>query len=45
MLEQIINKNDLPNTSKASRCLTEYVKEKEKDWNDMLATIRCNRCG
>ena len=45
MLEQIVDKYDLPNQSKALRCLLDYVEEKESDWDDMFATIRCNRCG
>ena len=45
MLEQIINKYDLPDKSKALRCLLDYAEEKESDWDDMFATIRCNRCG
>ena len=45
MLEQIVDKYDLPDTSKALRCLMDYVEEKEDDWDDMFATIRCNRCG
>jgi hypothetical protein len=23
----------------------DYVEEKESEWDDMFATIRCNRCG
>ena len=45
MLEQIIDKYDLPDKSKALRCLMDYVEEKESDWDDMFATVRCNRCG
>ena len=45
MLEEIIDKYDLPDKSKALRCLLDYVEEKEADWDDMFATIRCNRCG
>ena len=45
MLEQITDKYDLPDKSKALRCLLDYVEEKESDWDDMFATIRCNRCG
>ena len=44
MLEQIVDKYDLPNQSKALRCLLDYVEENESDWDDMFATIRCNRC-
>jgi len=45
MLEQIIDKYDLPDKSKALRCLLDYAEEKESDWDDMFATVRCNRCG
>ena len=45
MLDQITDKYDLPDKSKALRCLMDYVEEKESDWDDMFATIRCNRCG
>ena len=45
MLEQIIDKYDLPDKSKALRCLLDYVEEKETDWDDMFASIRCNKCG
>ena len=45
MLEQIAEKYDLPDQSKVLRCLLDYVEEKESDWDDMFATIRCNRCG
>ena len=45
ILEQITDKYDLPDKSKALRCLLDYVEEKETDWDDMFATVRCNRCG
>ena len=45
MLDQIADKYDLPDKSKALRCLLDYVEEKESDWDDMFATVRCNRCG
>ena len=45
MLEQITDKYDLPDKSKALRCLLDYVEEKESDWDDIFATVRCNRCG
>ena len=44
MLDQIVDKYDLPDKSKAIRCLMDYVEEKETDWDDMFATVRCNRC-
>ena len=45
MLEQIVDKYDLTDKSKVLRCLMDYVEEKEDDWDDMFATVRCNRCG
>ena len=45
LLDQIVDKYDLPDKSKALRCLLDYVEEKESDWDDMFATVRCNRCG
>ena len=45
MLNQIVDKYDLPDKSKALRCLMDYVEERESDWDDMFATVRCNRCG
>ena len=45
MLDQITDKYDLPDKSKALRCLLDYVEEKVSDWDDMFATVRCNRCG
>ena len=44
MLDQIVDKYDLPDKSKALRCLMDYVEENESDWDDMFATVRCNRC-
>ena len=45
MLDNIIDKYNLPDKSKALRCLLDYVEEKENDWDDMFATVRCNNCG
>ena len=45
MLDNIIDKYNLPDKSKALRCLLDYVEEKENDWDDMFATVRCNKCG
>ena len=39
MLEQIIDKYDLPDKSKALRCLLDYVEEKETDWDLSLIHI------
>lgn len=45
MLDQITDKYDLPDKSKTLRCLLDYLEEKESDWDDIFATVRCNRCG
>ena len=45
MLDQIVDKYDLQDKSKALRCLMDYVEENETEWDEMFATIRCNRCG
>tara|TARA_B100000965_G_scaffold6200_1_gene4832 strand:+ start:137 stop:328 length:192 start_codon:yes stop_codon:yes gene_type:complete len=45
LLEQIVDKYDLPSKSKALRCLLDYVEEKESEWDEIFVTIRCNRCG
>ena len=39
LLEQIADKYDLPDKSKALRCLLDYLEEKESDWDDMFATV------
>ena len=44
MLEKIVEDYKLPDKSKAIRVLLDYVQEKETDWDDMFATVRCNRC-
>ena len=44
MLNKIVEDYKLPDKSKAIRVLLDYVEEKETDWDDMFATIRCNRC-
>ena len=45
LLDQIVEKYDLPDKSKALRCLLDYVEEKDTEWDEMFATVRCNRCG
>ena len=45
MLDQIVDKYDLPDKSKALRCILDYVEENESNWDDMFTTVRCNRCG
>ena len=44
LLDQIVEKYDLPDKSKALRCLFDYVEEKDSEWDEMFATVRCNRC-
>ena len=44
MLEQIIETYNLPDKSKAIRCLLDYVEENDGNWDDMFRTIRCNHC-
>ena len=38
MLEQIVDKYDLPNQSKALRCLLDYVEENESDWDANISS-------
>ncbi len=45
MLEEITNKYALPDKSKTLRCLLDYVEENENEWDEIFATVRCNRCG
>tara|TARA_Y100000741_G_scaffold321415_1_gene270565 strand:+ start:96 stop:284 length:189 start_codon:yes stop_codon:yes gene_type:complete len=44
MLNKIVEDYKLQDKSKVIRVLLDYVEEKETDWDDMFATIRCNRC-
>ena len=44
MLDQIVDSYDLPDKSKAIRCLLDYVEENRDSWNDMFETIRCKHC-
>ena len=44
LLDKIVDGYNLPDKSKAIRVLLDYVEEKETEWDDMFATIRCNRC-
>jgi len=43
MLSKIVDKYDLPDTSKAIRCLLDYVAE-DGDWDTIFKKIRCRRC-
>ena len=44
MLNKIVEDYKLPDKSKVIRVLLDYVEEKETDWDDMFATVRCNKC-
>tara|TARA_B100000287_G_C20221285_1_gene618185 strand:- start:348 stop:536 length:189 start_codon:yes stop_codon:yes gene_type:complete len=44
LLDKIVEDYNLPDKSKDIRVLLDYVEEKETEWDDMFATIRCNRC-
>ena len=44
LLDKIVDDYNLADKSKAIRVLLDYVEEKETEWDDMFATIRCNRC-
>tara|TARA_Y100000588_G_C13581208_1_gene638796 strand:- start:369 stop:554 length:186 start_codon:yes stop_codon:yes gene_type:complete len=43
MLSQIVDKYDLPDTSKAIRCLLDYAAE-DGDWDTIFKKVRCRRC-
>ena len=43
MLDEIIDQYDLPDASKAIRCMMDYVSE-DGDWEEIFGTIRCIRC-
>jgi hypothetical protein len=43
MLKEIVEKFDLPDSSKAIRCLLDYVAE-DGDWDEIFDTVRCNHC-
>ena len=44
MLKKIVAQYGLPDTSKALRCLLDYVAE-DGDWDVIFKEIRCLRCG
>jgi len=44
LLDKIVEDCNLPDKSKAIRILLDYIDEKETEWDDMFATIRCNKC-
>ena len=43
MLQEITEKYDFPDNSKAIRCLLDYVAD-DGDWDEIFDTIRCNHC-
>ena len=43
MLKEIVEKFDLPDKSKAIRCLLDYVAE-DGEWEEIFDTVRCNHC-
>ena len=43
MLSKIVTQYDLSDTSKAIRCLLDYVEE-DGDWDTIFKKIRCRRC-
>lgn len=44
MLGRIAQRFNLPDESKALRCLLDYV-ALEGDWDELFAKVRCRRCG
>ncbi|MEE2999032.1 MAG: hypothetical protein VX693_03850 [Pseudomonadota bacterium] len=43
MLQEITEKYDFTDKSKAVRCLLDYVAD-DGDWDEIFDTIRCNHC-
>lgn len=43
MLEEAVEKYGLRDTSKALRCVLDYVKQ-DGDWDEIFKTVRCLRC-
>lgn len=44
MLRDIAEKYQLPDASKALRCLLDYAAT-DGDWEAIFKTVRCRRCG
>jgi hypothetical protein len=44
MLVEIAKKNNMPDASKALRCLLDYAAT-DGDWAAIFGKIRCRRCG
>ncbi|MCH9675115.1 MAG: hypothetical protein K0U93_26970 [Gammaproteobacteria bacterium] len=44
MLDTIAERYNLPDASKALRCLLDYAAT-DGDWEEIFAKVRCRRCG
>ena len=44
MLRTIADRYQLPDASKALRCLLDYAAT-DGDWDEIFAKVRCRRCG
>jgi len=44
MLVRIAERYNLPDVSKALRCLLDYAAT-DGDWDEIFKTVRCRRCG
>jgi hypothetical protein len=44
-MEQMVTKYQLPDVSKAVRCLINYARDVEEVQDDIFAEIRCLNCG
>ncbi len=44
MLRTIAARYELPDASKALRCLLDYAAT-DGDWDEIFAKVRCRRCG
>lgn len=43
LLDKAVKDYDLPDRSKALRCLIDYLAE-DGDWDEVFEVIRCRRC-
>lgn len=44
MLQEIARRYELPDASKALRCLLDYAAT-DGDWDQIFKQVRCRRCG
>lgn len=44
MLQRVAQRYDLPDASKALRCLLDFAAT-DGDWDVIFKTVRCRRCG